>query len=186
MLFRSGETRVICSAEFDQYRPCVAASDSGFLAVWADLRAGPGGSKEYDLYARRLNAAGTICDSMPPGAEGWPIVRAPGMQFRPKLAWNGDCFLLVWRDQAPGSPRETVKGMRLSSQGAALAPGTILISDRPVIELAQPAVAAGGGNFAVIWQDGRRMGRTGTDIYATVVDAAGRVRSQDEIGRAHV
>jgi hypothetical protein len=95
---------------------------------------------------------------------------SPGTSSLPALAFDGSNYLVVWHDSRSGGA--FVWGTRVSQAGTVLDPGGIAIStaarlDGPI------AVAFGGTNFLVAWQD-FRSGVT-DDIYGTQVSTAGVV-----------
>src|SRR5213075_2593742 len=75
----------------DQEEPCVAANGNGYFVVWADKRTY--GSTEYDIYGARVSSAGEVLDPV-----GIPICTDPGRQTSPRVAFDGQKYLVVWED----------------------------------------------------------------------------------------
>jgi hypothetical protein len=92
-----------------QDRLAVAWSGSLYLAAW---------ERESDLYAGRLNAAGQFLD----GA-GIRLASEANMQGRPRIAWDGTNFLVVWTDDRGSSSSWDVYGARVRPDGFVLDPG---------------------------------------------------------------
>jgi len=80
----------------------VCPGGGGFLALWTDARARSSGSQtiqsDFDVFGIRLDGSGH-----PVGA---PFLVAGGMgyQRRPKAAWNGENWLVMFESQDPTQP----------------------------------------------------------------------------------
>jgi PKD repeat protein len=101
---------------------------------------------ETDLAARIVNGDGSL---------GATVVMTPwsGNQYRPRVAWDGNQFVVVYNDQknrfAPFTldqldARSDIFGMRLSATGAIIDPEGFAFSLSPAAE-ATPNVAAANG-----------------------------------------
>src|SRR5688572_15848627 len=75
----------------DQEEPSIAAHGNGYFVVWADKR--NYSSSEYDIYGARISSSGELLD---PG--GIPICTDPGRQTSPRVAFDGERYLVVWED----------------------------------------------------------------------------------------
>ena len=75
----------------DQEEPSVVANGNGYFVVWADKRTY--GSTEYDIYGARVSATGAVLDPA-----GIPICTDPGRQTSPRIAFDGEKYLVVWED----------------------------------------------------------------------------------------
>src|SRR5688572_10637056 len=64
----------------------VAASDSGYLAVWEDRRSGAG----TGIYGTRVALDGRVLDF------NLPIATGLGFRFDPQVVWDGTTFLVTW------------------------------------------------------------------------------------------
>jgi len=166
-----------------QSEPAVAAGAGGYLAVWTDERtvrpsgssllAGLSGS-EQDLYALRLDAAGTPLGPLP-----FPLTQDAGFQREPQLAWNGAHWLVAWENQTPSQSfyQDEVFAVRVAPDGTVL-------DDPPIAVLpfsSSFALAANGGEWAVVGQDDAGGGLVATRVAAdgTVLDPGGVVLVPD-------
>jgi hypothetical protein len=148
-----------------QEQPSVAAGGSGSLVVWTDARSSliplaafsggpylsPGGGTMRDIYAARLDAAGNLVDATP------IVVSAAGLnQGFPKVAWNGQNWLVVWMGQAGLAccPNVNIYAARVSPAGEVLDDPPILVDAEGTSgELYWPTVASDGAIWAVAWRD---------------------------------
>jgi hypothetical protein len=85
------------------------------------------------------------------------------------LAYNGTDYLVLW--QAPGTAVRDIYGARVSRQGVVLDPNGFVVSAAPNVQ-DQPAAAADGDGFLVVWSDWRNADR---DIYGARVTGTGTV-----------
>ena len=152
--------------------PAVTFDGSHNAVVWYDLRAGAVG---LDIYAARVDGAGVVLDP-----QSIPVSTAAIPQRRPKAAFDGTAFLVVW-DEARDFGRD-IRGVRLTPQGAVLDSPGIRISP-PGRDQSYPAVAHGASDFLVVWEDGRsrdldvrgaRVSPAGVVLDSTSILIAGR------------
>jgi len=162
--FLPGDT-VIGPAAGLQEQPSVAAGGAGSLVVWADARTSliplaafsggpflsPGGGTMRDIYAARLDQAGNLIDATP------IVVNAAGLnQGFPKVAWNGQNWLVVWMGQAGLAccPSVNIYAARVSPAGEVLDdPPIVVDTDDTTAGLYWPTVASDGALWAVAWRD---------------------------------
>lgn len=152
----------IGAAANDQVTPAVASNGSSFLVVWEDARSGT----SADVYGARVSAAGTVLD----GA-GIPISTGANAEGAPAVSSDGSGYLVVWQDRRTGTSHD-VYGARVNGAGAVLDASGIPIGTAAQDQLA-PAVAWGGSNHVVAWQDGRSG--TSYDVYTVRVGTDGAV-----------
>ncbi len=101
----------------------------GAVACWTDTRSGPG----YDIYARRINAAGTPLWA----ADGVPLSTATSLQFIPRVVSDGfGGAIAAWVDYRAGDLPD-IYANRVTSAGAIPTP----VRDTPPI----PSIA--GNNY---------------------------------------
>ena len=146
----------VSNAQGRQERPVLAAGSDGFLVVWLDHRHGT----SFDIFGARISAKGALLEE-----RGIPISSAARIQVRPRLASNGERHMAVWRDHR-GDSQGDIFGARIISGGGAvkaLDPGVVSLSRAPGPQ-GEAALAAGGGNFLVVWQD--RKADPGGEIMA--------------------
>ncbi|HET6202940.1 MAG TPA: hypothetical protein VFI25_09080 [Planctomycetota bacterium] len=168
----------------EQRSPALVPGGSGFLAVWqdgrtdlvADLLPGQGG---FDVYAARLDPLGAPIDLLP-----IVVSETFGDQTRPRAAWNGQDWLVVWVNQEP-TPfyyAPAIRAARVSAAG-------LLLDTTPIL-LPVPAnigqdllfgVASDGSGWLVVWKDfvgatavirGSRISSQGTLLDTTPVTLA--------------
>ena len=154
---------VLCAAAGNQLNPQIASDASGgAIVTWQDL-----GGGETDVYARRVDAAGTPQWTL----DGVALCAATGAQRFPQITADGAGGAIVaWEDRrgtsadiyagrvdAAGTPQWTSNGVALCT-----ALGT---QDSPQI------VPDGAGGAVIGWRDGR--GGPNYDVYARRVNAAG-------------
>ena len=88
---------LINAAANRQYRPDVAAHETGFVVVWQDSR-NPG----TNIYATRVSAAAQVLDT-----NGWRINESAATRTRPGVAYGGnDSFLIVSEAFDPTPPHQ--------------------------------------------------------------------------------
>ncbi len=132
---------VISAAKDLQEKPRAAFGKGVFLIVWQDLR----NEKDYDVYAARVSPEGKVLDP-----EGIRVSGGPHNQALPRVAFDGENFLVVWQDFRAG--KYEVYGARVTSAGKVLdAQGALLATDKSWHRY-YPAVASpGGGRSMVLW-----------------------------------
>lgn len=101
---------------------------------------------ETDLLARRIDVNGTVSPMV--NLTPWS-----GNQYRPRVTWDGNQFVVVFQDQrsrfAPLTldqldARGDLYGMRINANGTVIDPKGFLFSNSPLAETA-PNVAGAGG-----------------------------------------
>lgn len=115
-----GDT-AIAPATNSQQDLSIAAGGNQFLAAWSDYRGRSAGNQtiqsDGDIFGIRLDSAGNPIDPMP-----FLIAGGMGLQNRPKIAWNGENWLVLYQSQDPsGGYYDTfIRAVRVSSQGQTL------------------------------------------------------------------
>ncbi len=156
---------LLCTAALNQTVPTIAPDGlGGAIVAWQDTRSGT----NYDIYAQRVNAAGT-----PQWAAGGAAACTNGSdQFAPALVGDGvGGAIVTWFDARVD---QDVYATHIPADG-----GTDFSwpTDGKVISNATgfqsyPAILSDGANGAIIaWQDGRVF--QNYDIYAQHVQPAG-------------
>lgn len=95
------------------------------------------------------------------------VLPDPRPQFEPAVAANATGYLVVWRETGI-TGGGNLRGARVSSDGRVIDPGGIAIGPG-VGEQSFPAVAAGRGDFLVVWQEGEAGSR---DILGVRIEGA--------------
>ncbi|MBN2133692.1 MAG: hypothetical protein JW741_29595, partial [Sedimentisphaerales bacterium] len=127
---------VISTAKDDQERPKVAFGKDVFLTVWQDLR----NEKDYDVFGARVTPEGKVLDP-----EGILISGGRHNQCKPRLAFDGENFLVAWMDFRDGKSYQ-VFAARVSADGKLLDPEGVNVFKGGV----EPAVASSGGGRALV------------------------------------
>jgi len=145
---------VLGSAAGMQVDPTLALGGNQFLAVWTDYRSsldayppflteGSGG----DVYAARLDAAGNPIDATP-----LMIDQFYGDQVEPRVGWNGQHWLVVWKQDTSTLPTyEMIVAARVAADGTVLDDPPIVVHDAQTFY--QGTVVEGGnGEWVVLTQ----------------------------------
>ena len=99
--------------------------------------------------------------------------RAANSHANAAVAWNGSVYLVVWEEYFGNGDPAAIFGARVSVTGTVLDPNGFRIStgDSDGAPQLDPAVAAGDGNFMVVWVDAPEG--TYTDLDAAIVGGNG-------------
>jgi hypothetical protein len=156
-----------------QATPAVAFGAGAYLAVWREGWHGKGGSAR--ITATRVSDSGTVLDGR--GIEIAPSTA--GVQERPRVAFGGGLFLVVWQDLRHGKDYD-ILAARAGPDGRVLDREPIAIAAGPRNQVF-PDVASDGRGFLVVWQslEGTETGYRG---FAAPVAADGRVGPRVETG----
>ena len=153
---------VVAPAAGRQETPQIARGVDGYLAVWADNRSslgdagistgpfGGGLGTMFDIYATRLNLNGAVIDAN-------PIVISNGQynQTAPRVAWNGQNWLVAWATEGDETSRYTSRVMvaRVSPAGVVLDNPPIIVDSGGSSLLSPWSVVSDGSNWMVTWRD---------------------------------
>lgn len=134
---------VICGARDLQDMPKVAFGNGVFLVVWQDLR----NQKDWDVYAARVTPDGKVLDP-----DGMLVSGGERSQGKPRAAWDGQAFQIVWMDIRSG--KYEIRGARVYSDGKLLDAESVALGQgtSPVI------ASVGQGRCQVIWAGGMTTG----------------------------
>ena len=111
----------VAPATNSQQDLAVARGGAVYLAAWTDYRARNSGSQtiqsDGDIFGIRLDGNGAPIDSAP-----FLIAGGKGLQNRPKVAWNGENWLVIYNSQeTSGGYYDTfIQAVRVSAQGQTL------------------------------------------------------------------
>jgi predicted lipoprotein with Yx(FWY)xxD motif len=156
----------LCTAARYQYSPYIVSDGAGgAIVTWYDQRSG-----NYDIYAQRVNASGSVQWT----ADGVALCTAAGDQYCSGMTSDdAGGAIVTWYDQRSGNydiyaRRVNASGVvQWKADGVALCTST---RDQMV-----PVIASDGAGGAIVaWYD-RRSGLD-YDIYARKVDASGAVQ----------
>ncbi len=158
----------VCTQANDQSAPSLLLDDTGgVIIVWHDWRNQV--TSNQDLYAQRLNGAGTPQWA----ANGVAVTNATAGQHYPLLVSDGAGGAVVaWYDARPGLTVD-VYGARLTAAGTLPdGPNGIAISTAASDQTLSSMIPYGSGGAIVAWTDARN----GIfDIYAARLDGSGIV-----------
>jgi len=156
----SPEAHLPAHANTHAHAPAAAFGDNVFLAVWQ-----AGRNEHADIVGVRLDKEGKLLDTTP-----LVICRARDEQARPRVAFGGGQFLVVWQDLR--SQRDyDVYAARVTPDGKVLDADGFPVTTREKNQ-AEPAVCHDGAAYQVVWR--HYYGR-GYHIHGGRVDAKGKV-----------
>jgi hypothetical protein len=164
----------LCTATGAQYPPTIASDGAGGVIVaWHDARTG---GSNYDIYAQRVSAAGTVQWT----TDGVALCTAASTQYRAKIVSDGAGGAIVtWVDRRSGTQYD-IYAQRIAAAGAVqwATDGVALCTatgdqQYPAIVSDGGAPGSAGSGAIVTWYDPR----SGTlDIYAQRISAGGTVQ----------
>jgi len=143
-----------------QDSPGLACGNDEVLVVWHDMRSGI----DTDVFGSRVSKTGEVLDSA-----GIAIADAANFQWRPRVAFDGTNYLVVWKEQAAHGD---IYCGRVGTGGNVLDPEGFPISCGEYES--DPAVTFDGTHFVAVWYDFRVPG-SGYNIYAARVNGDGVV-----------
>jgi hypothetical protein len=158
------------SATGDDKVPGVSSDGTGYLVVWEDWRLLP--NRLSDIYGRLVSATGR-----PVGANF--RVCGPGAvenDWTPVLAWDAAAqqYLVAWQDERDWAGRGSdIFGRRVAPDGARVGGDFRISGPAATTYEYSPAVAWGGGQHLVAWQDTREVPTRDRDIWGRRVDLDG-------------
>lgn len=155
----------------DAYTPGAAFGKDVFLVAWQSGNLGEGDLRKGityagDIAACRVDTAGKVLDAQP-----FPICAAKDLQEKPRVAFGGGVFLVVWHDLRTEKDWD-VYAARVTPEGKVLDPDGFLVAGGKHNQ-ALPQVAWDGKTFLVVWQDARSGDRY--EIYGARVSREGKV-----------
>jgi hypothetical protein len=155
----------ICVTAGIQQRPTIASDGAGgAIVAWQDAR-----GANYDIYAQRVNASGTV--QWP--ANGIALCTVTGNQLNPQLISDGAGGAIVaWQDARSDSADIYVQ--RVSAAGVAQwTTNGVALCTVAAGQLNPAIISDGAGGAIVAWRDSRGGYY---DIYAQRVNASGAVQ----------
>lgn len=169
-LEQGAEVVVAPAGEFSQWDPAAAfdgpsssggsaaASKGTYLVVWSDGAGNWGG--DADIHGTRLKADGSLLDAKP-----IVIAKARDFQKRPRVAWTGKDWLVVWQDWRNGKSFD-VYAARVTADGKVLDPDGIAVCTEKGDQVMPVVASDGSGSALVAWADYRGGNY---DIYGAAV-----------------
>jgi phosphoribosylformylglycinamidine (FGAM) synthase PurS component len=153
----------VSTASYNQRMSALAFDGTNYLATWSDERNGT----DHDIYGARVTPQGAVLDPV-----GFAVSQAAHEQYYPVVGFDGEDFLVVWQDHRASDSTSDIYGARVTPQGSVLDPAGLVVS-LAANEQKYPAVAFGGANWLVAWDDGRADLRS--NIYGARVTPQGAV-----------
>jgi MYXO-CTERM domain-containing protein len=144
-----------------QTTPAVASNGTSHFVVWEDDRNG-----NYDIYGTRVDATGTVLDP-----DGIAICTAVNNQARPRVAFDGTNYLVVWQDGRTATDWN-IYATRVTPAGVVVDAGGIAVTTHSG-DQTDPALAFDGTNYTIVWSDAGQAANV--DIYGARVSKAGTV-----------
>lgn len=147
--FFAGDTP-LGAAGGDQIAPSIAAGNGQYLVAWTDKRgmlSTIGG--EADIWAARLDGAGTVIDSIP-----IPVTLDHNAQSVPQVVWNGANWLVVWTslDPTPFYYASAIHAARVSPAGVVLDQPSLTLRTFANSSTAYTVSSSDGVNWIVLWE----------------------------------
>ncbi len=140
----------------------------GAIIVWSDGRSG---GPNADIYAQRINAAGTVQWT----ANGAPVCTASSLQNIPQLVSDGaGGAIITWEDWRNFSQSD-IYAQRIASNGFTSWSfnGVVICSESNLAQQYNTKIVTDGSGGAIIsWLDNRNFS-SNTDIYAQKVNTSG-------------
>jgi len=146
----------------DAYAPVAAFGNGCYLVIWQAAQ-----NEGADIVGLRLDENGRPLDAKP-----FLISDAKDCQERPRVAFGGGHFLVVWQDLRNGKDYD-VYAARVTPEGKVLDPEGIAVSAEKHNQ-AKAAVCFDGKDFNLLWCD-LRDGKT-YQVWGTRVGTDGRVK----------
>lgn len=161
-----GDGTPVCTADSLQFPVAVIPDGSGgAIIIWTDRRAG-----NTDLYAQRLDAAGTALWT----PNGIPLTVSTEDQEQATASADGaGGVFIVWK-QDGGASLDDIYAQRLTGSGTvSWAPGGVAVCTATASQDDPRVAADGSGGALIVWTDERDGGTTQKDIYAQLLSGTG-------------
>lgn len=159
----------ICKATGDQSQPVITSDGStGAIISWIDQR-----GTDYDVYAQRINASGTVQWS----ANGVAVCTAYSSQSSPTITSDGSAGAIIsWYDFRNGMFND-IYAQRIDAGGAVQwTPDGVAVSsaggNQVFGNFSTTIISNGNGGAIITWSDLRSVS---SDIYAQRVNANGSI-----------
>lgn len=163
----------ICTARYGGSHPIIISDDAGGAFItWEDIREG---SLNFDIYAQKINASGTIQWQ----ENGVAICQATGNQVVPCIISDGfGGAIITWGDKRSGGVFGDIYAQKINASGVVqwAADGVAICT--AVKDQNTPVLVSDGSAGAIIaWGDKRLDFSTAYDIYAQNVNTNGELGS---------
>jgi hypothetical protein len=145
-------------------RPARVAFDgTNYLLVWEDTR----GDDAPDIYCARADAEGVLLDE-----SGVLVAGGAGPQTDPEVSFDGDNYLVVWKDVPAGETDGDVRCARVTTSAVVLDSPGIAVAVTSAEET-DPSVCFDGENHVVAWNSGSAVKAARVSPSGIVLDPSG-------------
>lgn len=129
-------------------RCCAAVGFDGtnYMVIWSERTSG-----DYKIHGARIAPNGQNLGVFPITSD------APGTQFKPKIAFDGSNYLVIWSQSNSVLTGEDIAGTRVSPTGTVLNPRGFSIATTTLHER-NPDLAFDGSNYLVVWESVEPLG----------------------------
>jgi hypothetical protein len=158
----------VCTATGIQNNQQMLADNSGAMIVWSD---GRGGSANADIYAQRLNQAGTPLWTL----DGVSVCNASSLQNMPQIISDGGAgsAIVAWEDWRNFSQPDIYAQHISNGFTDWTFNGVVICSESNLAQQYNTRMVADGSGGAIMcWEDKRNSG-SNTDLYAQRVNNSG-------------
>jgi len=149
--------------------PAIAFDGSNFLVAYLDARTGPDPSQTDPVTATRISTSGIVLDA-PPASAGIAVTSTSAASSEANSIAVGFLDGEYWLAYRENTGR--LKGVRMSTAGAVVSPGTdgFFITVRtPMASVALlPAIASTGSTLLLTWRSSTQGDIQATPIYPSV------------------
>jgi len=140
-----------------QLYPDVAFDGTNFLVAWQESLASGTAPEDTGIVVARVTEAGVVLDP-----EGLPVAQTGEGSYRPKVAFGGGQYLVVWEDPrnevSPGYYQGDIYAARVSTAGMLLdgppSSGGLRVSGAISVAPRDATVVFAGSEFLVSWAAG--------------------------------
>lgn len=127
---------------YNQVLPVVSFDGTNHLVVWA----GRGSKNIYNIYAKRVATDATLLDQNPV-----PIAPSSVNQTYPAVDFDGNNYLIVWREQESNSDWN-IMGARITPLGSVIDTGAVKLNlAQPSGKIRKPIVCWNGESYLIVW-----------------------------------
>jgi hypothetical protein len=130
---------LITAANSIQANCAIAFDGVNYLVVWDDYRSG----YERDIYASRVTVHGQVLDSA-----GFCIAGGFSDQTIPDVAFDGENYLVVWRDSSAADPGD-IYCARVSPGGSVI--GNYPVTIMPGLQTEPSLTRGDNGQILILW-----------------------------------
>ena len=131
-----------------QRKAALAHGDGVYLAAWQDGdETADVDGPATDIFCARIGP-----DGKPLDRKGIPVCKAKDYQLRPKVAFAGGVFLIVWEDYRNGTDGD-IYAARVTPEGKVLDPEGFPVAAIAARNQVYAALASNGKDFLVAWMD---------------------------------